>query len=313
MVAVSGVSSNQLVRFQKIAVLTDFSECAGTALRYAAILARSYEAQICLAHAYVPTFAAFAAPDVSLVYKALDDLRDSLEKRLREQARSAFLAGVKCSIAVSVGGTDDLMKVLGDADIVVVGTTGKSGFEKAIFGSTAESIFRRVSVPVLIVGPGCARTEPAKAAIHKVLYATDLSPRSEICFPFAASIAHQYRASLLVLHAVPDDRLMSIFDAEVKAQQCADRYRKSIPECEVLCSVECGSPGKVILDKANDFPADMIVVGARGSEFSSIACHLGGGTAYHVAAHAHCPVLTVCRLRTVNSGKADGNRSHSGS
>jgi nucleotide-binding universal stress UspA family protein len=58
--------------------------------------------------------------------------------------------------------------------------------------------------------------------------------------------------------------------------------------------VEFGSPGTHIPEAARTLQASVIVIGAHGAgKFASILSHLPGRTAYQVAAHAGCPVLSV--------------------
>ncbi len=64
-------------KIKKIAVLTDFSQSADTALRFAAAFARGYGADIVLGHAYLPASCAYAAPKVKLVYQFLGSLLGS--------------------------------------------------------------------------------------------------------------------------------------------------------------------------------------------------------------------------------------------
>jgi len=46
-------------------------------------------------------------------------------------------------------------------DLIVLGTRGRTGTKKLLFGSVAEEIFRRSPVPVLTIGPG------VRSAVHK--------------------------------------------------------------------------------------------------------------------------------------------------
>src|SRR5579884_3094956 len=46
-------------------------------------------------------------------------------------------------------------------DLIVVGTHGRRGLNKAVVGSVAESIFRHSEIPVLTIGPCADRSLPA--------------------------------------------------------------------------------------------------------------------------------------------------------
>src|SRR5437016_9935940 len=60
-------------------------------------------------------------------------------------------------------------------DLVVVGTRGRTGVSKVMLGSVAEEIFRKVSCPVLTVGPNSAWDWPQRevGAEKVILFATD--------------------------------------------------------------------------------------------------------------------------------------------
>jgi nucleotide-binding universal stress UspA family protein len=78
--------------------------------------------------------------------------RESLEKDYLPAAQ-----GVKTRVIFTVGHPhDELLKVLRDQEVslVVMGTKGRSNLAGALFGSTAEKVFRRAPCPVLSVrGP----------------------------------------------------------------------------------------------------------------------------------------------------------------
>ena len=76
---------------KKVAVLTDFTQDADTALRFAATLARGYKADIVLAHAYFPPSYAYAAPEVKLIYQTLDASRNRLADRLLMKTEATYL------------------------------------------------------------------------------------------------------------------------------------------------------------------------------------------------------------------------------
>jgi nucleotide-binding universal stress UspA family protein len=288
------------LKIKKIAVFTDFSKGADAALEYAAIFARANKASITLAHAYVPPIAALTAPEMPLAYQAqiLDDVSQNLESRLRSQTKSPFLYGINCSILLHIGGTQDLLEALSDADLIVIGTSGGSGLEKVALGSTAEAVFRSSTVPVFTVGPHCPSGSKAPAAIKTVLYATDFSPGAEIALPYAVSIASEHEAKLVLLHVKGDKDAVFSFERAMASAEPLERLQKLAESIgskyKPVCVVGFGTPDAIILEEAQKHKADLIVMGARGSgALSGIVSHFGGGTAYKVAAHATCPVLTI--------------------
>ena len=134
------------LKIGKIAVLTDFSAPADAALRYAATMARSCGARIALAHAYLPPGAASSAPEMAMVFEALESCRQSFQAKLLDTGRQPWLKDIQCTTILCEGGPADVLKELKDADMIVVGTSGQTGLKKAVLGSTAEMVYQ-VKVP----------------------------------------------------------------------------------------------------------------------------------------------------------------------
>jgi hypothetical protein len=86
------VAPRTRLKIENIAVLTDFSKNADTALLFAAAFARGYNASLVLAHAYIPPYSAFAAPEANLVYQAFHDLTEELNESLAIQTEADFSA-----------------------------------------------------------------------------------------------------------------------------------------------------------------------------------------------------------------------------
>lgn len=287
------------LRIENIAVLTDFSENAETALQYAAVVARAQKAHLLLAHAYLPPSCAYAAPEGDLVLQAFEDRRKDLEDRLLKRTESTELGDLKCRVLTLVGGPEDLLEELQNVDLIVVGTSGHTGAERAVLGSTAETIFRSSKVPVMTVGPLCPRWDVTKNALTTILYATDLSAGAAIALPYAVSIAREQNAKLVLIHVLEDKDVPFSFDKAMASEDPLERLQRLIPDDVAMKQkpeyvIGFGVPNKVILEEAANHHAELIVMGVRGSgAFGSLATHFFGGTAYRVAVNAHCPVLTI--------------------
>jgi nucleotide-binding universal stress UspA family protein len=282
------------LQIKRIAVLTDFSRGADIALRYAAVFARTYGAGVVLAHAYIPPTGLFADPEISHAYEAMEDLQQGLENRLLKQAEANFLRDINCTTLLRIGGSRDLLDGLRDADLIVVGTSGESGLEKAALGSFAETIFRSSRIPVLTVGPHCRCGGEGYVAIKTVLYATDFSSGAKIALPYALSIAKEHHAELVLLHVKDDEDNPFSFERTMVSEGLLEKLHQLAPADKTTCIVRFGKSDAIILEETRNREADLIVVGARGvGAFASVISHFGGGTAYKIAASADCPVLTV--------------------
>lgn len=77
-------------------------------------------------------------------------------------------------------------------------------------------------------------------------------------------------------------------DATNKA---VDRLRKAHGNLQVNSEIARGYPAEVILDRANRWGTDLIVVGSHG--YSGLKRFLLGSVSLNVASHAHCSVEIV--------------------
>jgi nucleotide-binding universal stress UspA family protein len=287
------------LKIEKIAVLTDFSKTAEMALRYAATFARTYRATLMLAHAYLPPYFAYAAPEAALTYQALDDIRQSLQARMISETEAMYLKGLKCDTLLREGSPTDLMEDLKGADLIVVGTSGETGLSKAALGSVAETIFRSSATPVMTVGPHCRSSGAQEAIVARVLYATDFSPGAEIALPYAVSVALEHDAQLILLHVARGKDAHYTYKRAAEREKASKILNQLVPastglKYDAKYIVGRGAPHEVIVEEATEHRADLIVMGARGAgAFASAVSHFGGGTAYKVAVNADCPVLTI--------------------
>lgn len=285
------------VQFRNITVFTDLSFVSKLALRYAAVFARQFGAKISLVNSVPIAVPSLGAVDVPVIYMpAIEETESRLRsKQLTEELERSWMRGLDAESVVCRFGLKDYLRDQQDVDMVVLGTSGKRGAEKMLFGSTAEEIFRWSRVPVLTIGPSCRW--PEGKAIQRVLYVTDFSPKAEKAFDHALVIAAQFSAELMMLHVVESggsqtERTMALVDPMERLQTMVPDLLRLTHKPHLLVSF--GVAAETIPEEASRWQADLIVMGARGaSAMSHPISHFAGGVAYKVAAQGHCPVLTV--------------------
>ena len=143
------------VEWKRILCPVDFSETARAAMDTAIELAAKFDGELVLVHAYpIP---GYTFPDGSAVASArmLQELSDEAARHLDEWRALAEKAGAKkVSVETAVGDpAGEIVRVAADkkADLVVMGTHGRTGIEHALMGSIAERVVRRAKCPVLTV------------------------------------------------------------------------------------------------------------------------------------------------------------------
>ena len=143
-----------MIRWSTIACAVDFSPVSREAAEHAAELARRFHADLLLVHVWrLPEVDPEAAP---LLLSEAE--RSELERKLEELQREAEQVSgreVRTLLATGAPGPE-LARIAAreGAELVVVGTHGRKGFERAVLGSVAEEVVRASPCAVLVVkGP----------------------------------------------------------------------------------------------------------------------------------------------------------------
>jgi nucleotide-binding universal stress UspA family protein len=297
-----------MIEIRRILCPIDFSDQSRHALAHAIAVARWYGAAITLLHVSHPE--AFSNPPLlfdelprgpAMIEEALQAAGEEMPK----WAASATDAGVAVETLLERG--YPVRQILDraaaiPADLLVMGTHGRSGFERLLLGSVTEKVLRKASCPVMVVPPPVVST--GKLPYTRLLCPVDFSDSSEAALQFACSLAEEADARLTILHVFDweqgDDPIVARFDTaeyvEAVEQQSRDRLDALVPDdARVWCKPETvttrGKPYREILAAADANEADLIVLGVRGRNPIDLA--LFGSTANQVVRRARCPVLTV--------------------
>jgi len=138
---------------KNILVPTDFSPGAGDALEYAVTLASKLDAKVHLLNV-VSLQTLGAAMGVPVTSSVVESIFDGNQKELDRLIASH--AG-RCQFAPAVMDTGDARAQIEHqaaklhADLIVMGTHGRRGFQRLLIGSVAEAIARVAPCPVLLV------------------------------------------------------------------------------------------------------------------------------------------------------------------
>ena len=195
-----------------------------------------------------------------------------------------------------------------DADLLVLGTHGRSGFQRLFLGSVTEKVMRTVKCPTLIVPPRAPEIRPdAPVTFRRILCPIDFSDSSLGALEYAINMAEESDAKLTVLHVsevpavVQEPFVVDGGFAAVREAAAADvlrRLHNLIPdEARAYSTVDAavveGRAYREILRKAAEQKADVIVMGVHGR--GALDLLLFGSTTHHVIRGSTCPVLIVRR------------------
>jgi nucleotide-binding universal stress UspA family protein len=292
-------------QIRNIVVATDFSALAEAAAVRAAGLARLDGAAVHLVHAIgLPLM--ITSYDVPVPANVWESARQLAGEKL-EQARKALEAKGVQIVTSEIADSADAVGAIAAAadaraaDLVVMGTHGYRGLQRAFLGSVAERVLRTVDSPVLAVKE---TAEIAARPIEKILLAVDFSTHSDRAVEVSAALASRLRASVDAIHALhlPRDfspylsELGTEFERKVEADvwERLQRIRgRLVEQHELRVSLHCrrGRPDAVIAEAAREMGSQLIVMGTRGN--TGIAHVLLGSVAERTLRGAPCSVVCV--------------------
>lgn len=142
-----------MIRLKKILCPVDHSECSYLALKYAISLALKDEAKLYLMHVIdtrpydteIYKFSPFKIDEIDL-RKIREDLMKSLPEGTTDvlEVETIVVKGVPFNEIINAATETG-------ADLVVIGTHGRTGLSHVVMGSVAEKVVRKAPCPVLTV------------------------------------------------------------------------------------------------------------------------------------------------------------------
>jgi nucleotide-binding universal stress UspA family protein len=305
-----------MIEIRRILCPVDFSDTSRLALDYAVSLARWYEATLSVIYVHPLVAVTAYAAGITLVPGALmtADDRTAMTETLKNFAAEEVGASVpmECHLGEGDAGSEIVAAAdLYQADLIVIGTHGRSGFKRLTMGSVTEKVLRSATRPVLTVSPQAAGVVPLPTQLFRhVLCAIDFGDASMRGLSLAMKIAQEAGGQLTVVHVseplpqpgpglddVPGVGGQSIHEhiARLNAER-ETLLRDAVPAtvrefCRVNTVMASGKPQDEVLRLAAERSADLIVIGMHGRNV--IDRFFFGSTAQHIVRHAACPVLSV--------------------
>ena len=301
-----------MVQIKRIVCPVDFSETSRHAFDRALAVARSYNGEVTVMHvlqlpAHLPALAYQPAGPGPLGFEVPDRAHISSEL-------SRFL-GVEhvCDVpirqeVIEAGPVHKQILIQASrlsADLIVMGTHGRSGFDHLFLGSVAEKALRTSPVPVLTVPPRAPEKAAPGMPFRSILCAVDFSPDSARALSYAASLTQHAGGRLTIIHVVETlvlgyDPRGGNFDIEGLSKATVALARTQLQEYAASVTAGAspiekvlgeGKPYRDILREADQRGVDLIVVGVHGR--SALDRLVFGSTADHLVRRATCPILTV--------------------
>ena len=138
-----------MLSIRRIVHPTDFSELSRPAFELACALARDYGAKLVVLHVSPP-------PPVGVVEGITVELPTGWEEQVRAQLDRIKPADTRVRVAHRMEQGDAAREIVRaaaetKADLIVLGTHGRSGLARVLMGSVAEAVMRKAPCPVLTV------------------------------------------------------------------------------------------------------------------------------------------------------------------
>lgn len=295
-----------MIEFGRILCPVDFSEFSQRTVDHAVALAAWYKAQLTLLYVFVNR-ATMDVPPLELLPLERDRIADDMRALVGSPPESVK---VDYRVREAIDVRAEILRQVDDlgADLVVMGSHGRSGFETLLLGSAAESVVRKAPCPVMVVPRRAGDADPREPVRYgRILCPVDFSEGSCKALRLALGLAQEASAHLTVLHSIERPPELGEFTSAADAVEvdriraaaeaaCLQRLRSLIPaEARSYCTIETqvrqGPAYREILAVAAAERTDLIVMGVQGRGAFNLMV-FGSNTA-RVMRGASCPVLTV--------------------
>jgi len=267
------------------------------ALSFAIAQAREFGSNLILFHAYDTMVVAASETSGTRYYDFAAAARAEIQ-HLELLAQKIRAEGVRCELAVRPGlPADEILHFVRERQIdrIVMGTHCPGPVGKLLVGSVAEAVLRSAQIPVFIVGPDVVDGKYPNYATNTILCAVSLNETSAAVAGYAAELALQHNARLVLQHVIKPQERAEFLEGrtidDVEGDILSLIPEKLLGQISVQAIAVPGDPTEELLYQARAQQADLIVMGAQGaSAFAAIA---RSGVVYKVLAHSHCPVITL--------------------
>lgn len=291
------------MNIQRVLCPTDLSSESDEALRYAVALASAYDAKLFLLYCKevksdrnengrkatgieaAPLFTESIAPHLGLKNFSELNWEGLVAQNVADVGKSIVQEAAKHRV-----------------DLIVMRSRRRPK-SALLLGSSAETVCRTASCPVLVTHPRereWVGFSTGEIDLQRILVAYDFSSDAEVALNYGLSLAQEYQAELHLLHVLTkagqeeEPELAWIQRTESAYTNAASKLQRAIANeaflwCQILTEVRWGKAYQEVLAYAKEHEIDLICLGASGSDFSLGT--LFGSNVDRILRQAPCPVL----------------------
>lgn len=287
-------------QFSHILVPVDFNGLSQAAMEHAVYTAQETKAKITLLHVNILYQEnRNSEQELSRLETAACELQNKIS--INEKAACPGPVQIRSIMARGFNAGDVILEHINEHkfDLIVMGTHGRTGLNKRIFGSTAERVLRFSTVPVMTL-----HTPFLQKTVKDILVPLDFSEASGAALTWGRSLSRMYNARLHIMHVLnmdihpeysPVSREPLLNSNPGLKGQLMNNLLKfaGMNEKQAVFSVQEGSPHRAIVQYSHEQGIDLIIMAVRGR--NTYEHFLIGSTTERVVKTTHCPVLTVGR------------------
>lgn len=267
----------------------DLSNASPEVLRWASLLAASYNARLQILHAEWVEYPRYFLPSqAGELAAAAERTRRKIGEDLKKLVNETISADMTYEATILEGHPVERILEYAEQhrpDLIVMGSHGRSGLARMRLGSVAENVVQQTSIPALIVrAPG---GKPAPGRISSILCPVTLDEHANQGILISAALASTTGAHLIVMHVEEGGP-----SSDGIEKQLCDLVSNNVKgHCEVIEVIRHGNAAEQILHVAREHDVDVITLTAKHRRF--LDSTVIGNTTEKVMRHADSAVLVL--------------------
>lgn len=151
-------------KFHRILLAVDDSPCTQKVINYAKEMISNEETSIALLTVVPPTSPASYGADPLLgqqpiIVPEISEIQQNNAEQYVAKVAEQFRQNFEVFTFTRIGNIKEEILLLADewsADLIIMGSNGRSGFDHFISGSVSESVIRKATCPVLVIPINCS-------------------------------------------------------------------------------------------------------------------------------------------------------------
>lgn len=273
-------------KIDRIVVPTDFSESAYVAIDHAVDLAKKFDAEIVLIHVLeTGAYQGIFSPSKKTEYSELEETQNKLQEDAHKLEKET---GINVSQEVVRGRIhEEIVRIANenDADMIVMGTHGSSGWEEFFVGSNAFKVVTQTGCPILTI-----QSQATDPECKNIILPLDTTTETRQKVPYAAALAKKFGSTVHMAALISDDTAEVRHDFEIKNKHIKDYFdREGVEYTEsYLVGTNLAT---MTMNFAESKGGNLIVM--MTEQESNLTGFLMGPFAQQIVNHSKIPVLSI--------------------